>query len=482
MIEYKHVRGHMDSKKRFKDLSRLEQLNVLCDKYAKEANTYLRPIPAQELNGEGLSLWHGEEKIYSDFREKIKSIYWKEKAKRIISNKYKWEDGQFENINWNASKRAMEMISNPLKIRISKVITKTLPVGYEMERRKEWKESFCPRCGKPDESPSHIIQCGDVSAREILKDSIAEMEKILVKMNTEPALQFQLLKALTEWLTIGSPTISRNTLIPIRKQILLGWDHLMEGRVHQEFERYIQQHYEHAKSRKNGEMWTAVLIQTIWTKIFDPMWEHRNKAVHILNDKDKKSREHLNLNFTINNLFSKSDGMQILYQDRYVFEEKRVAILRSSTTRKRGWILTAQQAIAASEIANAREDTRMQIAMRRFQTTGTCTECPPTTPTVRKRKRNERNQPNAAHHRRKRVKRNPFRKKLCLPCVRIQGNAPRHHIRKTDLSVRKRYKKNRYRKYVMRCPLSNDAQSVNARYPLTSIEEEWELKEHVKKK
>ena len=63
-ISYVHVRGHQDKTKKFEDLTRLEQLNVLCDRYAKEANEYLQHMPPVHLNDEGLSLWHNDTKIY----------------------------------------------------------------------------------------------------------------------------------------------------------------------------------------------------------------------------------------------------------------------------------------------------------------------------------------------------------------------------------------------------------------------------------
>ena len=71
-INFKHVKGHMNEKKQFNELSRLEQLNVLCDSYAKEANDSLRPMEARHLQGEGLSLWYKDRKIYSSFKENIK--------------------------------------------------------------------------------------------------------------------------------------------------------------------------------------------------------------------------------------------------------------------------------------------------------------------------------------------------------------------------------------------------------------------------
>jgi len=68
-IKYMHVRGHMDKKKRFEELNRMEQLNVLCDRYAKEANSYLEPMGPVHLLDEGLSLWIGPRKVYANFQE-----------------------------------------------------------------------------------------------------------------------------------------------------------------------------------------------------------------------------------------------------------------------------------------------------------------------------------------------------------------------------------------------------------------------------
>jgi len=120
---------------------------------------------------------------------------------------------------------------------------------------------------------------------------------------------------MTTWLTGHTSIISSNSLYPIRNQNALGWDHFLEGRIHKSFEEYMQRHYSSIGSKKNGEMWVAVMIQTIWTKLFSPMWANRNKAVHIINDKEKKSREHLNLNYSVRELYEKASNIHLLHQD-----------------------------------------------------------------------------------------------------------------------------------------------------------------------
>ena len=116
-IKYIHVRGHLDNTNKFQDLNRLEQLNIICDRYAKEANGYLPAQPLVHFEHEGLSLWHNNDrKIYSSFKANILSIYWDEKAVTTICTKYGWDDETFHMINWEASGKAMQMMTTSLQI------------------------------------------------------------------------------------------------------------------------------------------------------------------------------------------------------------------------------------------------------------------------------------------------------------------------------------------------------------------------------
>jgi len=51
------------------------------------------------------------------------------------------------------------------------------------------------------------------------------------------------------------------------------------------------------------------MIQTIWTQGLTPVWDHRNKAVHAIEEKNQKSREYLNLNFTLWHLYGKAHAL-----------------------------------------------------------------------------------------------------------------------------------------------------------------------------
>ena len=358
-IRYMHVRGHMDQHQQYQKLSRMEQLNVICDKYAREANNSLLPQAAVHFPDEGLSLWHNEQKIHSNFKKSLKSIYWRNKALTVIKLKYDWNDEMFHSIDWIALEKAMNMMHTSLKIRISKFVTKTLPVGGTMDRRKEWMEPFCPRCGFANETPSHVIQCPHQDARKILKGALKKFESILNRLETENKLQIQIIICLTNWITQGNTFPPRNILEPIQAQLDLGWKHFMEGRIVISFRTYMDQHYKNTGSKKNGTNWVAIVIHSLWTHIFTHMWDHRNKYVHAIELKNKLSREHINLNYKIREMYSKAQSKNLLHQDQHLLQESVGAIIKSPSGKKRGWLFAITTALQESERVISAENLQM---------------------------------------------------------------------------------------------------------------------------
>ena len=464
-IEYMHVRGHMDQHQPFQKLSRMEQLNVLCDKYAKEANNSLLPQEAVHLPDEGLSLWYNGQKIYSNFKESIKSIYWRNKALAVIKQKYSWTNEQFNSVDWNALEKSMGMMHTSLKIRISKFVTKTLPVGCVMDRRKEWMEPFCPRCGFDNETPSHVIQCPHQDARKTLKVALGKFETVLDRLETEKTLKFQVMVCVTEWITQGKVFPPKNILQPIQDQLELGWKHFMEGRITTSFRNYMDHHYQNAGSKKNGTNWVAIVIHSLWTHIFTFMWEHRNKYVHAIELKNKVSREHLNLNYKIREMYSKALSTTLLHQDQHLLQESVGVLVKSPTGRKRGWLFAIAIALKESEKAILAENLQMRNSMYAFRITGSCTG----NNVSRKRRHEESQHGDMQQTEAKRARNYPqMRKRNPESALNITSDKDAH--------VKKRIKRNPNRKKA-----SSYLDRMKPKLP-TIREEEWEKEQHVRKK
>jgi len=357
-----------------------------------------------------------------------------------------------------------------------------------MEQRGAWKESFCPRCGKNDETPHHVLQCSHIHSRAVVKKALQDLEEKLRALDTGSRMQSELITCISKWITMGKVTYSGTTL-PIVQQTRIGWDHFLEGRIHTSFQKYMDEHYKSMGSKKTGELWTAVVIQTMWTKCFEPMWKHRNEAVHCLATKEKTSREILNLNYTIRELLSKAKELTLLFQDQYLMEEPIQKLLKLNTGLKRGWILSMQTALIESEKAIVAENISMRNSMRRFRESGTCRASSdhqvPATPGNRKRAKRHpvrkglppplRRTPSIKGG--KKRKRQPLRKKL-PPLLSYQPNK-----RKTTHELASCPKPKKSAKYQdsERCPKVSTRTPMRS-CPLTTIQEEWEFHKKARKK
>ena len=278
---------------------------------------------------EHLSLWIGDNKIYNAFTPTIKNAYYENTARKVISDRYQWENEQFDTIDWTALSKATKIMGTPTLIRTSKTITKTLPVGRTMESRTVWREPHCPRCDEPIETCRHICQCPHPESRTIMGRSIQRLSNWLESVNTEQQLHTELISIISTW-TSASPLPSTSTLPPISSQL--------EGRLHRSFSSYMDSHYKKINSKMKGLTWSSIFIQKLWTCIFNEQWECRNKIVHGMENSTKITREHQNLNFDIRQYYTQESSNDLLYSDRHLLERPITEVLRKPTAVKRAWL------------------------------------------------------------------------------------------------------------------------------------------------
>jgi len=361
-ITYEEVEGHVKEKYNRK-LTRLEELNDSCDIIAKSARGNRRE--AVHLEGEGLSIWHNGNKLYSDIGENIRRVYEDKYAEEILCEKYGWEKETFESINWQAMEKAVKILPRPTTIRISKYVTGTLPVGLEMERREQWKAAYCPRCKCPIETPEHIIQCPSEESRDLMQKSLEKINLWLTTMNTDEELHQQLLMSITSWITQEESTIP-NPLPPIAAQMQIGWSHFMTGRIHISFQNYMSTHYKNIHSRRTGLKWATQLVVQLWNEIFEPQWSQRNARVHSINTKHKSSRENENLRDTIKELRRMETPDSLLWKDRILMQEPISQLLHRPIAQKKGWIHSFRIAQRSRDSSHSREEFGMTNVMHRF--------------------------------------------------------------------------------------------------------------------
>ena len=365
-LYYEEVMGHTEDKFLDRPYTRVELLNQSCDRIAKTAREQYTDIPLLHFEDEGISLWHQHTKIFTKVHQYIQDKHNDAMAKTYLCQKYSWTSRQFNEISWEALRKATDMMSTPTQIRMSKCVTGTLPTGKNMERRKEWHQAYCPRCRCPNETNLHIIQCPSAESQILARTLVMKLNEWLEKMNTPQDLRTQLIELISTYVSNTPISINRQYLTPITKQLELGWNHFMQGRIHISFQIYMDNHYARIDSKKSGMLWTTLLVHKLWTSIFTEQWNQRNEFVHAINRKIQTSREHENLNVTVRQIFSEEMHKPLLYRDRHLMEQPLSTIIRKPSAQKRAWIHMMQVATVERNDAHLRDTFRQSNAMHRF--------------------------------------------------------------------------------------------------------------------
>ena len=369
-ITAEKVMGHAEDRKIKRKLTRTELLNQSCDRLAKQARIAFRPIGNRSLDDEGLSLWHNTCKINHDVKQHIQHIYMHKKAGRIICEKYKWNDTQFQQVDWEANAKAMSMLSIPTRTWIAKFVSKFLPIGRNMQRMHKWTMNHCPRCRAAEETHDHLLQCKHVPSYELLQVQLSKLRDWMVKMRTPEDLEIQIMFNIEKYLNLPST----NIIIPhhtIQEQRLLGtWDHFMQGRIHSSFSQHMSNIYESiGDTRKSGQMWTAGLIQRIWTLLYKPIWELRNKYVHESINALKMTRNREELMRKVKIMYNEISPLSLLAQDRHLFEITLPHLLSSTQMSQKAWLLSVEIAIKERDAAGERDVIESNMILRKWMNT-----------------------------------------------------------------------------------------------------------------
>ena len=126
-VEFKHVRGHQDSKVGFKSLSKESKLNVLTDKYATKAAEcsaikHKAKIPHLPLQQVSLSTPY--KRITRNVDEEILKLKVGNNAEEYLQRRWKIDDAQMKKVLWNDIRSVIIRVPNHRKTQYSKILHK----------------------------------------------------------------------------------------------------------------------------------------------------------------------------------------------------------------------------------------------------------------------------------------------------------------------------------------------------------------------
>ena len=262
-----HVEGHRDRHTPYLQLSRLEQLNKMCDDMANYARTTLwgHPslLPPLQLPYEITSIWVNQQKVYRNFTSTIMDHCTESNVQTYYQQKYSWSSEDFNNINWDAVHSAMHMCSPSTRTWIGKFACGFFGTAQMMARREKWLECHCPRCGLATESNVHVIQCPNPAARERMILQLTDLYTWMRGMGVGHEFVLEFKRCTPAWLDDTEVDKRDSLSFPFRAQLAIGWTHLIFGRLHLEFVTHVTSIFRTCGVRREGQRFIVLLIHRL---------------------------------------------------------------------------------------------------------------------------------------------------------------------------------------------------------------------------
>ena len=288
-----HVKGHQDKNVKLEDLGRIPLLNIECDLYAKGYwDQRYGHIPHDQRRCYQYSIPKGMWKIsfmgtrvtnllVNCMRENIEGG---EAAEYWVRNRKRFDKSSFFEVDWNSMKEAMSSAKLSRRHWVTKFESGICGTGRMMKIWKQRVIDNCPRCGVPNETTTHILQCPCASANLVWDKSLKSLKDWLIDNKSCPDLRRLLLHILNRW-SMQLEVTNLNSYEfetcenVFKSQSMIGWRQLMGGCLSLEWAKAQQKYYEWIGVRKTDKRWVVAMIKKLW-QISWTLWIDRNDLLH----------------------------------------------------------------------------------------------------------------------------------------------------------------------------------------------------------
>jgi len=288
-LEYKHVYGHQDRKKTWRQMSLLEKLNKRCDSLAKEAvHRGILECPDQtEINRqllplESAAVFYDGRKISGECGSEIRFQIGKVEARRVYVRQVGWHAQVFDNIDWKARDKALEGKPDMFKQWLFKQSSGFCASGKNMGRWFGSEHTSCPNCNSPQEEASHLLHCPDAGRFSLFRTEVKKLEEWLCKHHTDPDLARILPPYLLRRGAVSlsdTPGLSQSLRPFAFEQDLMGWDHFMLGLISGQLRKIQYAHLIVSPSVMSVDDWMSAFISKL-LHITHGQWIYRNISKH----------------------------------------------------------------------------------------------------------------------------------------------------------------------------------------------------------
>lgn len=288
-LQYKHVYGHQDKRKKWHQMSLLEQLNYKCDSMAKEAVTRgivecgrKSSIARQMLPLEAAAVFYDGDKISGECGKEIRFQIGKVEARRFYVKHLGWHAQVFDNVDWKSRDKALDGKPDMFKMWIFKQGSSFCASGKNMGRWFGSQHTSCPNCHMPQEDASHLLHCPDAGRFSLFRSEVNKLEEWLSLHHTDP----ELARVFPQYLLRrGELQFSEIEHLPAElrpfafEQDLIGWDKFMLGQISGQLRKLQYTHLLTSSSIMSVDDWMSQFITKIF-HITHGQWIYRNISKH----------------------------------------------------------------------------------------------------------------------------------------------------------------------------------------------------------
>jgi len=244
-------------------------------------------------------------------------------------------------LNWSSFGRAFKTIGFSRQIFIRKWLSKTIPVGATLRKRKNGTDNRCPRCRCYDETTQHVLTCPDNEAKAHRNALLKALLSSIREMDTCPLLATAIESVLTKWLRrpqgfhLETCQFDPSLGYCMSSQDNLGWYLFLCGFHSLSIVRHQQAFFLRKRCQKSAPYWASKLTRALWTFIHE-MWAHRTLSKHAINELGPDAPEVCSLRAA--SLLELSQGpasLPLLY--RHYFNLTSTSLLAMSNTDLRIW-------------------------------------------------------------------------------------------------------------------------------------------------
>ena len=349
------IKGHQDDNgKRMESLPYDSQLNIMCDSLAKsywnETIGKGDNFDSRQVSHLGCHLsWNNKHLTKMDKELLYDLTYGINNSVEYCVKRIPLEYGSYEDINWDAVKKAVKGLKLGQKHWLAKHIAGMSSIGVSMLRRGEWNHDKCPVCLKERETNDHVLLCRDKRARDKWKEGVSILLENLDNMNTEPFIYKIIENRLLSWPKRNHYKFSYDSIPPTTRQAmeaqdLIGWRPFIYGRISVLWQDAQKEWLVHdsTKWKLSYTSWSAGLVKGLF-HLIRGMWDHRNLILHDKNHKWTKD-DRRGWNKQVRYFYRLFKTKPWSNKDKRFFAKDKKIVLAYEDAQKQQWLRSVHQA------------------------------------------------------------------------------------------------------------------------------------------